>query len=170
MKDTLFLLLLISTIFSSFAQEIPAPFLGNYKGKLQIYAPQLVNTLDMEFEVSKTDTLGSYNYILTYHAEPQSDIRNYKLIAKDSLKSIFTLDENNGIKIPTTYINNTLQSFFKVQHSLLAMKISFKKNEAAFEISVANTTQVDSTQTYDSQFKVEGFPVGTYQVARLKKQ
>jgi hypothetical protein len=124
----------------------------------------------MEFEVSKTDTIGRYNYILTYHAEPQSDIRNYKLIAKDSLKSVFTLDENNGIKIPTIFINNTLQSFFKVQHSLLTIKIAFRNNAADFEISMANTKQVDSTQTYDGQFKVEGFPIGTYQIAKLKKQ
>ena len=63
-------------------------------------------------------------------SEPNPDIRTYKLIAIDSVRGRYTLDENNGIKIPTTYVNNTLQSFYQVESSLLLTKISFEKNMA----------------------------------------
>jgi hypothetical protein len=154
----------------SAAQDIPVEYLGIYKGELKIFAPQEVKNLQMEFEVSATDTIGQYHYILKYIDTDRTDVRNFKLISNNAEKGIYTLDENNGIKIPTTFVNNSLQSLFKVQNSLLASKISFVENAAVFEISVANTARVDSTQTYDGNFKVEGFPIGTYQIAKLKKQ
>jgi hypothetical protein len=158
-------------VFSySQSQEIPREYLGNYKGELKIYTPEIVSKLDMELEISSTDTLGKYNYVLRYLSDQNPDIRNYTLIAKDSLKNQFILDENNGIKIPTTYVNNTLQSFFQVESSLLATKISFQKDLAVFEISVANTKQADSTATYSGEFMVLGYPVSVYQKALLKKE
>lgn len=135
-----------------------------------MYNPELFNKIDMELEISRTETTGTYNYIIKYHVEPNSDIREYKLIAKDSTKGRFTLDENNGIEIPTTYINNTLQSVFQVENSLLSTKVSFKDNSILYEISVANTKETDSTSTYDGQFKVLGYPLGVFHSATLKKE
>jgi hypothetical protein len=170
MKKISFIVILLFTVTVCLSQEIPTEYLGNYKGELKIFAPQEVKNLQMEFEISATDTIGQYHYILKYIDTERTDVRNYKLISNKAEKGIFTLDENNGIKIPTTFVNNSLQSLFKVQNSLLASKISFIENAAVFEISMANTTRVDSTQTYDGNFKVEGFPIGTYQIAKLKKQ
>lgn len=152
------------------AQTLPEDYLGNYKGELKIYNPEIVSKVNMELEITATDSIGKYNYILKYLSDQKPDIRNYHLIAKDSSKSRFTLDENNGIKIPTTFVNNSLQSVFQVQSSLLSTKISFEKDRAIFEISVANTTKTDSTATYDGEFKVLGYPIGVYQKAVLKKE
>jgi len=170
MKYKLSLCLSLFIAAVSFAQEIPKEYLGNYKGELKIYNPEIVSKLDMELEISATDTLGNYKYILRYLSKDKPDIRTYNLIASDSTTSRFILDENNGIKIPTTYVNNTLQSFFQVESSLLSTKIRFENDAAVFEISVANTTQTDSTATYDEEFKVMGYPIGVYQKALLKKE
>jgi len=169
MKNRLTLILCLFIFTASTAQEIPKEYLGNYKGELKIYNPEVVSKLNMELEISATDTVGRYNYVMRYLSE-KPDIRKYTLIATDNTKSRFTLDENNGIKIPTTYVNNTLQSLFQVQSSLLSTKISFQNDTAVFEISVANTAQADSTATYDGQFKVLGYPIGVYQKAILLKE
>ena len=170
MKLTAFLLFTFGVFGFMFSQEIPKEYLGNYKGELKIYNPEIVSKLDMELEISASDTPGNYNYILRYLSKEKPDIRTYNLIASDSTTNRFILDENNGIKIPTTYVDNTLQSFFQVEYSLLSTKISFQKDIAVFEISVANTKQTDSTATYDGEFKVMGYPIGVYQKAFLKKE
>ena len=56
-------------------------YLGNYKGQLKMYNPEVYNAIDMELEISKTDTIGVYNYIIKYLVQPNPDIRNYKFVS-----------------------------------------------------------------------------------------
>ena len=170
MKSTIYLLFILSFTSISYTQTLPDAYLGNYKGELKMYNTVEFNTIDMELEITKTDTIGVYNYIIRYLVLPNPDIRNYKLIALDSTTGQYTLDENNGIKIPTTYVNHTLQSFFQVQTTLLSTKVCFENNRALYEISMSNTKLTDTTQTYDGQFKVLGYPVNSYHKAILEKE
>ena len=58
MKHKLARLLILLIAIPSFAQEIKPEYLGNYKGELKVYVPEIVSKLDMELEISATDTIG----------------------------------------------------------------------------------------------------------------
>ena len=57
-------------------KTFPDAFLGTYKGKLEIVSAKGKKEIDMEFHFTKTDTIGTYKYVLVYNKEP----RNYFLI------------------------------------------------------------------------------------------
>ncbi len=168
MKSILSLITFCFMSILGFSQEISDDYLGEYKGELQIFSKGNTNTVEMEFKLKPTDTPSVYDYILIYHSQNGTDIREYVLKQKDSTGN-YLLDENNGIVLSTKYINNSLHSFFKVQNSLLKSSIRFGKNYAEFEIVMANTSQVDTTATADKSFEVFAYPIATYQFARLEK-
>lgn len=167
-----FLYLFCLFCFYSFccqAQNIPAHFQGTYTGELQIFKNGKKTSLEMEFKLNSTENEDVFDYVLKYHSPRGKDVRNYILKLKDTLGN-YILDEQNGIKIPVKYVNNSLHSFFKVQNNVLKSRISFYKNYAEFEISMAQTTLADTTSTFDSKFEVVSYPTATYQFAILKKQ
>ncbi|MBS3737561.1 hypothetical protein [Mesohalobacter halotolerans] len=166
MRRAVILLSFISVLAR--AQGLPEDHFGHYKGKLQIFAADQTNTVDMEFKLQPTPDPEVYNYVIIYHTPKQKDVRKYLLKAKDSLGN-FVLDEQNGIAIPTKYINRSLHAFFEVQSKLLKNTVRFKDQEVEFEISVANTKIPDTTSTADLKYQVLSYPVKTYQYAKLVK-
>jgi hypothetical protein len=154
---------------TAFGQQIPDIYCGTYKGKLQLFSKDKVNTIDMEFKLRQTQKPDIYDYVLIYHGPQKKDIRAYTLKIKDSTGN-FLLDENNGIVIPTKFVNRSLHSFFEVESSLLKTSIHFYNDYLDFEIVMANTKKTDTTQTEDQKFKVLSYPIAGYQYARLVKQ
>ena len=123
----------------------------------------------MEFKLFKTDSPERFKYVLIYNSPEKTDERNYLLIQKDTLGN-YVLDEQNGLKISTTYANNTLLSVFEIEKSLLSFRLEFKDDTLDFEILMSRTSTIDSSRTTDGHYMVKSYPISVVQKARLVKQ
>lgn len=122
-------------------KKFPDDFLGIYKGKLKIVTAKGKQEIDMEFHFTKTDTIGTYKYVLVYNNEP----RNYFLVEKDKAKGQYLIDENNGIVLQASVFDNGIFSMFEVNGSLITTTEKFYDNYMDFEIMFTNTSKVETT-------------------------
>ncbi|BCY28499.1 hypothetical protein [Flavobacterium okayamense] len=153
----------------SFGQEknFPDDFLGNYKGKLEIVSAKGKQEIDMEFHFTKTDTIGTYKYVLVYNNQP----RNYFLIEKDKAKGQYIIDENNGILLQASVFDNGIFSMFEVNGSLITTTEKFYDDYMDFEIMFTNTNKVETTGKGTEEIPtVKVYPILGTQRARLLKQ
>lgn len=153
----------------SFGQEkkFPDDFLGTYKGKLEIVSAIAKKEIDMEFHFTKTDTIGTYKYVLVYNNQP----RNYFLIEKDKAKGQYIIDENNGILLQASIFDNGLFSMFEVNGSLITTTEKFYDKYMDFEIMFTNTNKVETTGKGTEEIPtVKVYPILGIQKARLYKE
>ena len=168
----LFTLLFMSVSFL-FSQEVnfPDDFFGIYTGKLNISSPNGDQSLDMEFHLQPTDSLGKYEYKLVYIVEGNRQERDYHLIEQNKETGEYIVDENNGIILHDKVIDNRMYALFEVGDNLLTTFITFEKARMIFEIAVTNTTKKQITYA-DNEEKTEvtSYPISTVQRAVLQKQ
>ncbi|MEM6298482.1 MAG: hypothetical protein AAF740_07330 [Bacteroidota bacterium] len=170
MKELTLLLGLMLISLPSFSQkknaEFPEDYFGIYKGILTInQASGEVQEIPMEFHLLATDTAQRFVYKLVYNGQP----RNYMLIEKDAEKGIYTVDENNGIILPSRYIDRTLYSYFQVGESFLNSRLSFSKKKLEFEILFTNMEARERTGE-DTDYEIYGYPITTVQKAVLRRK
>lgn len=153
----------------NFGQEnkFPDDFFGIYKGKLEIINAKGKQEIDMEFHFTKTDTIGTYKYVLVYNNQP----RNYFLIEKDKSKGQYLIDENNGILLQASVFNDGIFSMFEVNGSLITTTEKFYDKYMDFEIMFTNTNKVETTGKGTEEIPtVKVYPILGVQKARLYKQ
>lgn len=169
-KSVLFIICLVYSclIFCQDKNDVfPNNAIGIYKGILEINSEKGTQKIPMEFHLQKTDSLHKFKYVLIYDGNP----RNYTLLAKDTEKGIFEIDENNGIILPSKFANNTLYSFFEVQGNFLSTRMYFDKEFLDFEILFTKTKNKTITGGVSKDIpKVYGYPITTVQKAILTKQ
>ena len=148
-------------------KTFPDDFLGTYKGKLEIVSAKGKKEIDMEFHFSKTDTIGTYKYVLVYNKEP----RNYFLIEKDKTNGQYIIDENNGILLQASVFDNSIYSMFEVNESLITTTEKFYDDYMDFEIMFTNTSKVITTGKGTEEIpEVKVYPILGTQKARLYKE
>ncbi|MBD3724213.1 MAG: hypothetical protein IE891_05395 [Flavobacteriaceae bacterium] len=148
-------------------KTFPDYFLGTYKGKLEIVSAKGKKEIDMEFHFTKTDTIGTYKYVLVYNKEP----RNYFLIEKDKTTGNYIIDENNGILLQASVFDNSIYSMFEVNESLITTTEKFYDDYMDFEIMFTNTSKVTTTGKGTEEIpEVKVYPILGTQKARLYKE
>ncbi|GAB5399077.1 MAG: hypothetical protein Aureis2KO_06620 [Aureisphaera sp.] len=151
--------------------QFPDDYLGIYKGILHIDSERGEQNIPMEFHLTSTDSIGSYNYILVYGEGEKRQERNYTLIEKDLERGHFVVDENNGIVLDDKVIDNRMYALFEVGGNLLTTFITFEKDHMTFEIVFAPKNKKNSTYAKDEeQTEVISYPITTVQRAVLQKQ
>ena len=174
MKSLLLLVFFVAS-FSTKAQtdslQFPQDFYGIYKGDLQIVNSRGRQTIQMEFHLNKTDSIGKYQYMLVYIMNGERQERKYNLLEKDASKGDYIVDENNGILLDAKLIDNTIYSMFEVQDNILTTTERFHKDSMDFEITVANRTEKVTTGTEgEDATDVISYPIFAVQKAHLVKQ
>lgn len=170
------LILLISFVcFNLAAQsdslQFPQDFYGIYKGDLHITNARGKQTIQMEFHLNPTDSIGKYQYMLVYIMDGNRQERKYNLLEKDVTKGEYIVDENNGILLDAKLIDNTIFSLFEVGGNLLTTTERFYKDSMDFEITFANKAQqTKSGTTGEDATEVISYPISVLQKAYLKKQ
>ncbi len=148
--------------------NFPKDWIGNYKGKLQIYSvDSIAMNLEMKLNIAKkTDSV--YNWTITYDFKGKKDIRAYELNIVDTKKGHYIIDEKNTIKIDAFYRNKIFTSFFKVMNSFIVATYTKENDNIVFEIISA--TGEKTTTTGKSTFEGEEIPeVITYFVNGRQK-
>lgn len=113
MRYLLFLLL----PFSSFCQEFPENWVGNYEGNLIIGVAHRPNdTVSVLFEMHPIIADSVWSYKTTFNSARYGVIvKDYLLIKNKAGNSVdFVLDEQNGILMEMTYLNGTLYGMYEV--------------------------------------------------------
>ncbi len=174
MKKILIILLTLAC-FSLSAQtdslQFPQDFYGIYKGDLHITNTRGKQTIQMEFHLNPTDSIGKYQYMLVYIMDGNRQERHYNLLEKDVTKGEYVVDENNGILIDAKLIDNTIFSMFEVQGNILTTTERFYKDSMDFEITFANKAeQTKSGTAGEDATEVISYPISVLQKAYLKKQ
>lgn len=177
MKYLVFLLMIVSC---ATAQEIkiendslqfPEDFFGIYKGDLNMTTSKGERTIQMEFHLNKTDSIGKYQYMLVYIVDGNRQERKYNLITKDATKGEYIVDENNGILLDAKLIDNTIYSMFEVNESIITTTERFYKDAMDFEITFTDTKQKVISGTNDEEpTEVISYPITGRQKAYLIKQ
>lgn len=166
----IFLFLIFS--FSAQAQDknFPEDFLGVYKGDLEITNARGKKSIGMEFHLTKTDSVGVFNYVLVYVIEGKPSARNYTLKTIDKEKGEYVIDENNGIVLGAKLIDNTLYNVFEVGGNLLITTEAFYEDYMTFEIVFSGKEAKTVTKATEDETEVISYPVTVTQKAKLVKQ
>jgi hypothetical protein len=167
--------LIFLSVFQVNAQEkdakFPDDFFGVYKGDLKISNPKGEQTLQIEFHLQPTDSIGKYEYKLVYIADGNRQERDYTLIEKNAEKGEYIVDENNGILLDTKFVNNTLYAMFEVQGNILTTTERFYDEGMYFEITFSGKAKANTSQTTDEDpIAVISYPITVVQSAHLIKQ
>jgi hypothetical protein len=124
----------------------------------------------MEFHLTATDTIDSYNYVLVYMIKGEASPRNYTLKVKDKAKGEFIIDENNGILLNAKLFDNKLYSVFEVQGNLLITTERFYDDKMEFEIIFSGKDAKLISEGNEETPAVTSYPVLVSQKATLLKQ
>lgn len=146
--------------------KFPEDYFGIYKGDLHIVSSRGEQTIQMEFHLQATDSVGNYKYVLVYIADGNRQERHYNLIDKGEGK--YVVDENNGILLDAALIGNTLYSMFEVQGNILTTTETFFEDKMWFEITFSSKEQKKETGVEEG-VNVYSYPVTTVQKAVLYK-
>jgi hypothetical protein len=152
-------------------KQFPEDFFGTYKGDLEIISTQGKQTIQMEFHLKPTDSIGKYDYIIVYIMNGNRQERNYSLLEIDKTKGLYTIDENNGILIDAKCMGATLFSMFEVQGNILTTTERFYDDAMDFEITSASKQHSNASKTKDENpVDVISYPITVWQKANLVKQ
>lgn len=123
-----------------------------------------------------------WTWTIVYGEGERRQERAYTLIVKDAAKGLYEIDEHNSIVLPATLVNGVLVSPFEVGGSLLVASYELQswdppgappaaKVEECLEFRIITVASghAASTGGKDGAPEVRGFPVASFQQARLHR-
>lgn len=149
----------------------PQNWIGNWKGELKwfktgVKEPQ---TVVMELRIQPADSLNKYTWHLIY-GSPTEDSRPYTLIAKDTAKGHWIIDENNGIVLDQFWVANKFCGAFTVQNSTIVNNYWIEDNKLMIEFyTLAAKPLITTGLGTEESPKVDSYRVGGYQKAILSR-
>ncbi len=164
--------ILISLSGLSQADSFPQSWVGNWKGELQwfktgVKEPQRVA---MELRVQPADSINRYTWQLIYGSSTE-DNRPYTLIAKDTTKGHWIIDENNGIVLDQFWIANKFCGAFTVMNSTIVNNYWLENDKLMVEFFTISARPSATTGKGDDEIPfVDSYRVSGYQKAVLSKQ
>lgn len=166
---------LILTFFSVtvFSQSLhfPQSWVGNWKGELNWYqgvnpVPKKVN---MELRIQPTDSSHKFSWQIIY-GSPTQDNRPYTLVAVDTAKGHWVIDENNGIVLDQYMIAGKFCGAFTVQNSTIVNNYWLEEGRLYIEFYNISAKPVTITgKGTEESPSVSSYQVRTYQKAILER-
>ena len=165
--------LIKSTLDKPFS--FPHDWLGYWSGKLNIYnSAGLSDQITMALDISKTDSIGLYNWTIIYGTDSTAQRREYQLKEIDSQIGHYLIDEKNGILIDAFLIQNELNSIFEVMGNTLIISYALKNSELQFTVKVfpSKEKRISGDIEYETQEipTVKSFELKSVQTAKLYKK
>ncbi|HEY6505482.1 MAG TPA: hypothetical protein VIZ28_16020 [Chitinophagaceae bacterium] len=169
--------LVLITVFSPHysscqSQAFPQSWFGNWKGELQWYkgAAKEPRKVNMELRIHPTDSAGKYSWQIIYGNESK-DNRPYLLIAKDTAKGHWAIDENNGIILDQFWVAGKFCGAFTVNSSTIVNNYWMESGRLVVEFYGLSGKPIATTGkgTEESPL-VDSYKVSTYQIAVLTRQ
>ncbi len=171
----IFILLLtagLSVTAKSQSTSFPQSWEGNWKGELEWYKtgkaePQKVN---MELRIQPADIPGTFTWQIIYGSAIE-DNRPYTLIAKDSTKTHWVIDENNGIVLDQYWVGNKFCGAFTVMGNTIVNNYWMENDKLMIEFYSIGTKPIATTgKGTDESPAVDSYRIGSYQKAVLTRR
>jgi hypothetical protein len=169
------LFFLLSTMFFSLfavSQSFPDDFIGDWKGELLWYAGAGKETrkVNMELRIHRTDSIHKFTWQQIYGSATE-DNRPYTLIARDTAKGHWMIDENNGIILDQYWIAQKFCGSFSVQSSTIINSYWLEGGKLHVEFYTTSAKPITTTGKGDKEIPfVDSYQVKGYQKAVLTRQ
>ncbi len=156
----------------------PRDFVGNWEGTLQLYNATKGNFQEVKMALNirpLKDTanggVGQYTYQLIY-GDASADNRPYRLVAVDSTKQHWIVDENDGIKLDGYFIDDTFVQIFTVEGVTLTCLDRLQKDGTIYHEILSCRQKPVRTSGGSSKDvpAVDSYPVLSTQKAILKRK
>lgn len=175
MKQLICCILLV-TICSSAALSqsqqtaFPAGWTGNWKGDLYWYKGKEPQVTKMELRIHPADSANKYSWQIIYGSESK-DNRPYTLIAKDTAKGHWAIDEHNGIILDQFYIAGKLCGAFTVGKSTIINNYWIENDKLVVEFYALAAKPLATTGNGTEESPaVDSYKVNAWQKAILARQ
>jgi hypothetical protein len=179
-KSALFLVVFLFFTTFNFAQntvpdslqiKIPETWLGTWKGTMKLhYANGKTQEVATELRIQKTSDPSRWKWMIVYEEGTARQERPYELIAQNTAKGKYVVDEKNDILLDAYFADNTLMSQFEVQGNLLMTIERLEGDTLYFENIMAKTGKPNKSGGSSVDIpEVKSYPVVVMQRAALKK-
>ena len=168
----LFFLFPFSTAFSqdSLAVSLPETWLGEWKGEMHLfYANGKTQKVAVELHIQKTENKGKWAWAIFYGEGEEKQKRAYELLAINSLKGKYLIDEKNSILLDAFFADNTLMSRFMVMNNLIMTIYRMEGESLYFENISGKDNLPNISGGKDDIPEVSSYPVSVLQRGILKK-
>ena len=166
------LLILFSLSAATQSTSFPESWVGNWKGELLWYtvAGTEPKKVSMKLRIRQGDSINKYSWQLIY-GNTGEDNRPYTLIAKDTGKTHWVIDENNGIVLDQYLIGNKLCGAFTVQASTIINNYWLEGGQLFVEFYSFSAKPLSTTGKGDAETPfVDSYQMKGYQKAVLTRQ
>ena len=173
MKQLTLLFLFISAY--GFAQEFPKDWIGSYSGKMILSFAQRANdTLDVDFIMQEKEKDSIWTYTMIYHSEKYGEItKDYLIRAKNrGEKKSFELDEQNGIIMELTFMNNCFYGMYQVMGDIYSSTMKHTGDHLYFDLySVpAENPRISNVESEEQSIEARSFKPTLSQSVRLYRK
>lgn len=155
-----------------FSQSFPQSWCGHWKGELLWYpgANKEPKSVPMKLRIGATDSAHRFTWQLTY-GEAAADNRPYELVAKDTAKGHWVIDEKNGIVLDQYWLAGRLSGAFTVQQSTIINHYWMQDGQLHVEFSMIAAKPIATTGKGDEESPlVDSYQVRSYQKAVLRRE
>ncbi|MFT5858082.1 MAG: hypothetical protein ACI865_000166 [Flavobacteriaceae bacterium] len=167
---------LFSLIVSQgFSQSFPEGWEGHYSGEMHIgYADRDGDTLAVDFVLEEIVNDSSWTYTLTFHSDKFGEIvKDYIIRRADGSTRDYILDEQDGIEIEMSLMNNCLYTSFEVLAHQYTTALYKMQDDLFFDLTVISTTPTKTTSSEkdedDNSFEVKSYKPTQHQSVYLTR-
>ena len=178
MRQLILLFLLFFSFSALQAQDeatFPESWSGSYAGTLDIFGPSgVLQSLPMELHILPIEDSENYTFTIIYGEDKEAGARKYILEPTDPELGLYTVDEQNTIKIEGYHrANMYIQVFSVMESQIVALTERTEDGQLIWEIIANSTTAISVTgnEIHEGEEipEVKTFPVNAYQRAVLSK-
>lgn len=131
------------------------------------------DTVEVDFAFKELIPDSSWTYTMVFQSSRYGDItKDYLLKKKTTGQSMhFLLDEQNGIVMEMTYLNECLYGMYEVQDQFYISTLRIQENALLYDLMIApkqNATQ--SVYSEDDTFKVDSYKPVMQQTVLLSRK
>jgi|GEM_PF-1768315 len=147
----------------------PKNWIGKWAGELKIdnNEKDTVFQIPMELNISPSEKNGTWNWQLVYNGSP----RDYEMVAFETEKGHFKMDELNTIVLDQQLFDNTFISRYEVAGNLILVTNKLIGEQLLFEVIFSRRDSVNVTGGSATNIpNVNSYPITVYQRAVLEKQ
>lgn len=154
-----YLLIAFSLIWTvGFAQEFPKDWVGNYSGEMILsFAQRADDTLKVDFIMQEKEEDSLWTYTMIYHSEKYGEItKDYLIRAKrKGEKKDFELDEQNGIIMELTFMNNCFYGMYQVMGDIYSSTLKHFGDHIYFDLYAVPVKDPISSKAESEEQSIE---------------
>lgn len=152
--------------------RFPEDWLGKWKGTMHIELMEKNKSqkIPMELHILPTENDTVWTWKIIYGKGEKQQIRDYKLIAVDTVKGRYICDEQNSIQLNFQYKMSAFYSVFSVSGNILHTTYTKQAESIAFSITVFPTEAESTTGGENEIPEVMVYPVINVQKATLYRK